>query len=133
MVIVTANDKDMQKDEVRTMAHHKLVLPEHMNHQGSLFGGYLLMWIDEVAYVTANLHFPGHRFVTIALDNVVFKHRIECGEIICFEVTLEKQGQTSLTYHISVKGTREEKSLSLFETKITFVSVDEKGSKKSIA
>tara|TARA_B100002049_G_C15941678_1_gene316597 strand:- start:56 stop:439 length:384 start_codon:yes stop_codon:yes gene_type:complete len=116
----------------KAMKHHKLVLPEHMNHQGSLFGGYLLMWIDEVAYMTANLHFPGHRFVTIALDNVEFKHRIECGEIICFAAALEKQGSTSLTYHISVTGTREQSDKLLFETRVSFVSVDNKGNKKPL-
>ncbi|NVJ51684.1 MAG: acyl-CoA thioesterase [Gammaproteobacteria bacterium] len=111
------------------MQHHKLVLPEHMNHQGSLFGGYLLMWIDEVAYVTANLHFPGNRFVTVALDNVEFKHRIECGEIICFNVSVERCGTTSLTYHIAVTGKRAQTSPSLFETRVTFVSVDPQGKK----
>ncbi len=116
----------------KTMKHHKLVLPEHMNHQGSLYGGYLLMWIDEVAYMTANLQFPNHRFVTIALDNVEFKHRIECGEIICFNVTMEKQGNSSLTYFISVTGTRSESEKTLFETRITFVSVDESGGKLAI-
>ena len=118
-----------QELDSKTMQHHKLVLPEHMNHQGSLFGGYLLMWIDEVAYMTANLHFPGHRFVTIALDNVEFKHRIECGEIICFLALLEKQGNTSLTYRRSVTGTREQSDKLLFETRVSFVSVDDKGKK----
>ena len=29
-----------------------------MNSQGSLFGGYLLAWLDEFAYITAQLEFP---------------------------------------------------------------------------
>ncbi|MGX5174864.1 acyl-CoA thioesterase [Aliikangiella sp. IMCC44653] len=115
------------------MQHYKLVLPEDMNHQGSLFGGKLLSWIDEVAYMTANLQYPQHRFVTVSLDNVAFKHRIECGEIICFEVHLEKLGKTSLTYAICVTGTREQSKQILFETRITFVSVDSKGQKKLIS
>ena len=47
------------------MINHKLVLPERLNHYGYLFGGYLLHWVDEYAYITANLDFPGHRFVNI--------------------------------------------------------------------
>ena len=117
---------------MKTMEHFKLVLPEHMNHQDSLFGGNLLMWIDEVAYMTANLQFPSHRFVTIALDNVEFKHRIECGEIICFSVSLEKRGDSSLNYFISVSDTRDNDKTILFTTKITFVSLDEHGKKKTI-
>jgi len=114
------------------MQHYKLVLPGHMNHQGSLFGGNLLLWIDEVAYMTADLQFPNCRLVTVALDNVEFKHRIDCGEIICFDVELEKKGNSSLTYFISVSGTRKEVKMSLFETRITFVSVDEEGKKQMI-
>ncbi|WP_197475850.1 MULTISPECIES: acyl-CoA thioesterase [unclassified Oleiphilus] len=114
---------------LRSMQHHKLVLPEHMNHQGSLFGGNLLMWIDEVAYMTAALHYPGLRFVTVALDNVEFKHRIDCGEIICFKVDLERQGNSSITYFISVRNAREDKDTVLFETRITFVCIDELGNK----
>ncbi len=64
------------------MDHHKLVLPEFLNHHGFLFGGYLLKWIDEVAFITANLDLPGNRFVTVALDNVAFKHRIFNGQIL---------------------------------------------------
>jgi len=118
--------------EHHSMQHYKLVLPEHMNHQQSLFGGNLLMWIDEVAYMTANLQFPNHRFVTVALDNVEFKNRIDCGEIICFQVTLQKQGRSSLRYFVSVVGTRKNAEIILFETRITFVSVDEQGKKQPI-
>jgi acyl-CoA hydrolase len=121
---------DLCKKQI--MEHHKLVLPEHMNHQHSLFGGYLLKWIDEVAFMTAKLQFPHLRLVTISLDNVVFKHRIECGEIIRFCVCLRKQGTTSLTYHIAVKSNRPDSDTVLFETHITFVSVDERGEKCAI-
>lgn len=122
----------MTSSTTDTMKHYKLVQPEHMNFQGSLFGGYLLMWIDEVAYMTATLQFPERRFVTIALDQVVFKKRIDCGEVIVFCVSLEHQGTSSLTYSISVKGTREEREEELFATKITFVCLDENGAKKAI-
>lgn len=30
------------------MTTYKLVMPEDMNHYGFLFGGKMLMWIDEV-------------------------------------------------------------------------------------
>jgi acyl-CoA hydrolase len=88
------------------MDHHKLVLPEHLNDQGSLFGGYLLKWLDEFAYITANIEFPGHRFVTIALENVEFKHQIACGQILCFSVNRTRIGTTSVEYFIEVVGAK---------------------------
>jgi len=116
------------------MQHHKLVLPEFMNEQGALFGGYLLKWIDELAYVTASLDYPNNKFVTVSLDNVVFRKPIKVGFILCFAITQNKLGNSSIEYAVEVfnaKGTEENKDL-LFETKIVFVNVDENGKKLSI-
>jgi len=116
------------------MKHHKLVLPEFMNEQGALFGGYLLKWIDEFAYVTASLDYPGNRFVTISLDNVVFRKPIKVGYILCFNIIESKIGYTSIEYKVEVynaKAGEKNKSL-LFETKIVFVNIDEGGKKKNI-
>ena len=112
------------------MKHHKLVLPEFMNEQGVLFGGYLLKWIDELAYITACLDHPDARFVTIALDNVTFKKPIHTGDILCFDVSQCKRGQSSVEYMIKVYNDRAPKKIRgvlLFETKIVFVNVDLSG------
>lgn len=115
------------------MEHHKLVLPEHINNQGALFGGYLLKWLDEFAYITASLEFPDNRFVTISLNNVVFKKPINCGDILCFSCKLERLGSTSVRYRVQVFNDREiEDRTVLFETIITFVNVSESGEKQVI-
>jgi acyl-CoA hydrolase len=116
------------------MDHRKLVLPEHLNDQGSLFGGYLLKWMDEFAYITASMEFPGNRFVTIALNNVEFKHQIRCGQILRFSITNSGLGNTSAEYRVEVFGEikeAEEKG-ALFATTITFVNITEDGKKTSI-
>jgi len=117
------------------MNHRKLVLPGHMNDQGSLFGGYLLQWLDEFAYITANMEFPAHRFVTIALNNVEFKHPIRCGQILRFAVSRMRLGKSSVEYLVEVFGEKylgdDEKVL--FATNITFVNVNEAGEKKKIS
>ncbi len=114
------------------MDHHKLVLPEFLNPGGSLFGGYLLKWIDEVAFITANLDFPGHRFVTIALDKVTFKHRIISGEILRFHVAQQRLGNTSVDYNVKVYGEQRSNCEVLFETNITFVNTGPDGEKSPI-
>ena len=50
------------------MENHRLVLPEHLNHYGFLFGGHLLKWVDEFAYIAATIEYPGYNFVTIGMD-----------------------------------------------------------------
>ena len=116
------------------MDHHKFVISEHLNHYGTLYGGTLLKWIDEVGYITANVDYPGNRFVTIALDNVEFRHRIEVGAILRFAVEQTRLGNSSITYEVKVYAAHDEKkaTLVLFETNITFVNIDENGNKAAI-
>ena len=116
------------------MNHRKLVQPEHMNDQGSLFGGYLLKWIDEFAYISACIEHPGNRFVTIALDKVEFHHPISLGEILRFQVTETRLGRTSVEYLVEVFGQKmaTNPNETLFATKITFVNLGKDGKKASI-
>jgi acyl-CoA hydrolase len=116
------------------MKHHKLVLPEFMNEQGALFGGNLLKWIDEFAYVTASLDLPGNCFVTVSLDNVVFRKPIKVGYILCFDVVRVRLGTTSVSYDIKVFNAKDhtQKDDLLFETHIVFVNVNAEGKKEPI-
>lgn len=111
------------------MKHYKLLLPEHLNNNGVLFGGNLLKWIDEFAYITVSLNYPGNKFVTIGLDSVVFKEPIRSGAILCFEVTQEKLGNTSVKQLVKVYYPEEEKRI-LFHTYITFVNISNDGNEK---
>jgi len=113
------------------METYKLVMPEHLNHYGYLFGGNLLKWVDEYAYIAAIRDYPGHHFVTIAMDDVVFKCPIKQGTILRFDIARIHQGTTSLRYHIDVyrdnidNGTEAQ----VFHTTVTFVNVDDDGHK----
>jgi acyl-CoA hydrolase len=116
------------------MINHKLVLPEHLNHYGYLFGGCLLQWVDEYAYITANLDNHGHRFVTVGLDNVVFKKVIRLGSVLKFDINSIRTGTSSATYNVKVYSDSIESGEEelVFVTNITFVNIDEEGNKKAI-
>ncbi len=113
------------------MENYKLVLPEHLNHYGFLFGGALLQWVDEIAYISASLDYPGCNFVTVGMDKVEFRKTVMEGSILKFNVQKTRVGNTSLEYSVNVfkqdvkKGTGE----NIFSTKITFVRIDENGQK----
>ncbi len=64
------------------MENHKLVLPEHLNHYGFLLGGYLLMWVDEIAWIAASLEFPDCLFVTVGMAKVEFQKSVREGSIL---------------------------------------------------
>ena len=117
------------------MENYKLVLPEHLNHYGYLFGGHLLKWVDEVAWIAASLDHPGCNFVTIGMDKVEFKKSVQQGALLRLEANKSKEGTTSVQYIVKVfrhdiqSGTDEH----IFTTNTTFVCIDEGGKKRSIA
>lgn len=113
------------------MTSYKLVMPEHMNHYGFLFGGNLLKWVDEIAWMAVSQEYPGAHFVTIGMDQVVFKKSVTLGSILRFEIHRIKEGHTSVQYSVEVyrkelHGTEE---ILIFHTDVTFVRVDEEGKK----
>ncbi len=109
-----------------------LVRTEHLNHYGRLFGGQLLRWVDEFAWIAATRQFPNGRFVTRALENVEFRHQVGNGEILRFHIQLVARGRSSASYGVEVfaqppgeaGGERQ-----VFTTKVVLVAVDEKGRK----
>ena len=113
------------------MENHKLVLPEHLNQFGFLFGGNLLKWVDEYAWIAASLDYPGCNFVTIGMDRVEFKKSVREGTILKFAVKKTETGTTSVRYRVHVyhgNSSMADKQL-IFATHVTFVRVDELGNK----
>jgi acyl-CoA hydrolase len=110
--------------------NHKLVHPEHLNHYGFLFGGHLLKWVDEFAFIAATMEYPGCNFVTIGMDRVEFKKSVRQGTILKFIVEKTSVGTTSVQYLVHVyRSTNLEENNFIFSTRITLVRVDEHGSK----
>ena len=120
------------------MQSHKLVLPEHLNHYGFLFGGNMLKWVDEVAWIAASLAHPNKHFVTVALDKVEFRKKVTNGAILTFIAEEKRVGQTSITYHVSVTACYTgspgagDSPDPVFSTNVTLVRVDEQGNKVSV-
>ena len=113
------------------MENFKLVLPEHLNHYGYLFGGNLLQWVDELGWIAASLDYPGSNFVTIGMDKVEFKKSVREGALLRFEAKRSMEGNTSVQYTVDVyrhdmKSGAEEL---IFSTKTTFVCIDNEGEK----
>lgn len=113
------------------MDNFVIVRPEHLNHHGYLFGGQMLLWVDELAWLTASRDFPHCRMVTVAMDSAQFRHSAPSGAILRFHILPVRQGNTSITYGVEVladePGGDEEKSI--FYTTVTLVRVDDEGRK----
>ena len=114
------------------MENFKLVMPGDLNPHGYLFGGKLLMWVDEYAYIGAKLDFPDCRLVTIGLDKVEFRKSIRQGTVLKFVVTRSHLGTTSVQYEVNVLNSADASSASMFRTVVTYVRVDESGVKQPL-
>ena len=114
------------------MENFKLILPEHLNHYGFLYGGNLLKWADEYGYIAAKMDYLDCDFVTVGMNRVEFKKRIRKGEILRFQIKRVLEGETSVKYLVEVfRATSGEKLADpLFTTEIAYVSVDSKGRKR---
>jgi len=113
------------------MENHKLVLPEHLNQFGYLFGGNLLKWVDEFAWMAASLDYHGCHFVTIGLDKVEFRKSVKGGTILKFNAEKTKTGNSSVQYYVSVyrgNSSSDDRAL-IFSTNVTFVRIDQEGKK----
>jgi len=113
------------------MNNFTIVRPEHLNHHGYLFGGSMLRWVDEYAWLVATLDFPGCTLVTVGMDAIRFRQRVLPGSILRFRILPLEQGNTSISYNVEVfadepGGTVEKE---VFSTSISFVRLDEAGNK----
>jgi acyl-CoA hydrolase len=116
------------------MENYKLVLPEHLNHYGFLFGGNLLKWVDETAWIAASFDYAGCNFVTIAMDKVEFRKSVRQGTILRINAERGRVGNTSVQYAVTVSAGNIETGAAetIFSTNITFVCIDAEGRKTGL-
>jgi len=80
-----------------TERHEKTITirPEFLNHSGSLFGGYMMKWADEMAYSAVSLAFPKGEFVTKLFGQFDFTTPVRQGDIIKIYSQVVSLGHTS--------------------------------------
>jgi acyl-CoA hydrolase len=87
----------------------QLVLPGLTNTHGTIFGGFLMQWIDMAASIAAARH-SGGPVVTASMDRLHFLSPVQLGEVVLLQaqVNFVARRQTTRAY-------------------LTFVAVDEHG------
>lgn len=107
----------------------RIVRQEHLNQYGCLFGGFLLLAIDELAFIAAMKTFPGRHFLTRALERVEFHTPAQLGDILEFSATVERVGRTSVQVRVQVfvsHAAPNERTLT-FDGLVVLVCVDRQG------
>lgn len=107
----------------------KIVTPDLLNPNGTLFGGVVMSWIDEVAFMSAR-RFSGRPFVvTASIDNITFLLPLRTGDHVILTSQVNYAGRTSM--EIGVKVEREDaytgERIQATSAYLTFVALDERG------
>ncbi len=79
----------------------KAIFPNTTNHYDTLFGGTALMWMDEVAFITAT-RFCRQRMVTVSSDRVDFNKPVPAGTIAELIGKVKHIGTTSVVVKVEV-------------------------------
>jgi len=111
------------------------MMPRDTNAHGTIFGGVILSHIDLAAAVEARHHHAG-RFVTVAMDKIVFKAPVHVGDVVSFYTELHRIGTTSMTIKVSVWAEQQagrQHARYVTEADVTFVAVDEELRKTPIS
>ena len=85
----------------RSLVMSEIMTPEKVNFSGNIHGGYILMYVDQVAYACA-ARYSGKNIVTLSVDRVVFKKPIRVGELVTFNAMVNYVGSTSMEIGVKI-------------------------------
>lgn len=117
----------------RTQTTH-LVLPGQTNALGTIFGGIVMQWIDEIGAVVAMRH-AGGQVVTAAVDALQFLQPIQLGDLVVMRANVNWTGHSSMEVGVRVEVEDPRNGVRKKTTKayLTFVAIDHAGRPRPVA
>lgn len=79
----------------------QMMMPEHANTHGNVHGGWIMKLVDEAGALASTRH-AAHRTVTVAIDQMVFRHPIHIGDLVLFNAEVTYAGRTSMEVEVNV-------------------------------
>ena len=112
----------------------ELMMPQHANAMGNVFGGVVLALVDRAAAVAAIRH-ARRQCVTVSVDKVNFREPIRVGELVTAMARVNFTGRTSMEVGVKVMAenvlTGERRHTN--SCYLTFVALDERGDPTEVA
>lgn len=105
-----------------------LVQPSDTNYHGTIFGGTMMAYVDEVAAIAAMRH-SRRPVVTASIDSIDFLAPVKMGQSICLEAYVSSTGRTSMEIFVKVvaENLRTGERVLTATSFLTFVALDEEG------
>ena len=111
----------------------QLVLPQHTNALGTMFGGVLMSWIDIAGAIASQRH-CNSEVVTASIDQLNFVAPVKIGWVVNMKASVNFTSKTSMEVGVRIEA-ENPKTSELFHTAsayMTFVALGSDGRPKSV-
>lgn len=129
----TATIKDDMKSSGKTPSEtqiemREMVMPNHTNSHGTVFGGTVMGWIDIAAAMVAARH-CNRPVVTAHIDDIDFLAPIKMGYHVLIQASMNYVGKTSMIVGVKVTSENPHTGEARTTTRayLTFVALDDLG------
>ncbi|MEE8263883.1 MAG: acyl-CoA thioesterase [Gammaproteobacteria bacterium] len=102
-------------------------MPADTNHEGSVFGGWIMSQVDMAGSIPAIKRARG-RVATVAVESFEFHQPVFVGDLISCYADVMKVGRTSITVKVEVfaeRRTQPGQCIKVTEAILTYVALDE--------
>jgi acyl-CoA thioesterase YciA len=109
-------------------------MPADANHNGDIFGGWIMAQVDVAGGTVAGRVARG-RVATVSVNSFVFKQPVQIGDILSLYADVVRIGHTSITVNVEVfaeRGRSESKVVKVTEATLTYVAIDAKGTPRTV-
>lgn len=129
IALIKEDMKASSKTPAETMIEmREMVMPNHTNSHGTVFGGTVMSWIDIAAAMVAARH-CNRPVVTAHIDDIDFLAPIKMGYHVLIQASMNYVGKTSMIVGVKVTSENPHTGESRQTTKayLTFVALDDLG------
>ncbi len=104
-------------------------MPADANHNGDIFGGWIMAQVDVAGGTLAGRVARG-RVATVSVNSFVFKQPVQIGDVLSLYADVVRIGNTSITVKVEVyaeRGREEAKIVKVTEAVLAYVAIDLQG------
>ena len=104
-------------------------MPADANHNGDIFGGWIMAQVDIAGGTVAGKLARG-RIATVAVKEFIFKQPVQIGDVLSLYADVTRIGNTSITVKVEVYAERrpaDPKVVKVTEATLTYVAIDGAG------
>lgn len=109
-------------------------MPADANHNGDIFGGWIMAQVDIAGGTMAGKVARG-RVTTVAVNSFLFKQPVQIGDLLSFYAEVKRIGNTSVSINVEVYAERrpsDPKVVKVTEATLTYVAIDREGQPRII-